>query len=322
MRKRSFVQGAAAALALAGVPGFARAETWPARPVHLVVAFAAGGTGDIVARLLARKLGESLGQQVVIDNRPIPVAAVSMVAHAKPDGYTLVMAGSGTALTSALFTKLPYDLLKDLTCVSTLATFDLALVTDSQSGLRSVADVMAFAKAHPGRLNIGTARTGSTQNLAAEMLKAQAGLDVVIVPFKTTGELLAALRARDVQVAIEMLPAIHGQIAGNTMRALAVTANRRNPGLPQVPTLAESGLTGFEASSWNGIAVPAGTPPDVVQRLAREIAKAVAAPDLQRELLSLGITAKASTPEEMARRMGDDIAKWRGVIEKAGIPRQ
>jgi tripartite-type tricarboxylate transporter receptor subunit TctC len=310
------------ACALLALAPWSSAQSYPARPITLVVAFAPGGTGDLVGRVVAKKMSEGLGQQVVIENRPVPVAAVSMVARAKPDGYTLLMAGSGTALTSALFNKLPYDLMGDFIHVSTLASFDLVLVTDAQSGLTSVADVIAKAKAHPGKLNLGTVRVGSTQNLTAEMFKAMAGIDVVIVPFKNTGDIVSAMRTRDVQVSIEMLPAMLSQLRGGTVKALAVTSNKPFPGLPEVPALSDAGVPGFEASSWNGIAVPAGTPPAVVERLQREVAKAVASPEVQKELQSFGAVGKAGTPEEMAKRMRADIAKWGAVIDKAGIPRQ
>lgn len=298
------------------------AQTYPTRPIQMVVAFAPGGAGDIVARLVARKLGEGLGQPVVVENRPAPLAAVSLVKNARPDGHTLLMAGSGTALTSALFVQLPYDLMKDFVHVSTLASFDLALLVDRQSRFQSVADVLAFARAQPGRLNIGTVRIGSTQNLAAEMFKSMAGIDAVIVPYKTAGDIAGALRARDLDVAIDMLPAVQSQLVNQSVVALAVTAGRRHPTLPQVPTLAESGLAGFDVSSWNGIAVPTGTPPAVVARLAQAIAQAVESGEVQKGLLALGVTAKASTPEQMHQRMASDIAQWRAVIERAGIPRQ
>lgn len=312
---------AALAVPLAGLQELARAQTFPAKPVQLVVAFAPGGAGDIMARLVARKLAEGLGQPVVVENRPVPVAVASTVLQAKPDGYTLMMAGSGTALTSALYRKLPYDLLRDFVHLSTLSSFDLALVTGGASPFGSVADVLAFAKAHPGRLNIGSARVGSTQNLSAEMFKAQAGIDAVIVPFKTTGDLVGALRSQDVQVAVEMVPAVLGQLRSQSLRALAVTARQRNPTFPAVPTLDESGLPGFEATSWNGLSVAAGTPPDVVERLAREIRRAVDSPEVQKQYLSLGYAGGGSTPEAMGARMQADISKWAAVIAKAGIPR-
>lgn len=322
MHKRSLLTWGAAAVALAAGVRPASAQSWPAKPLTLFVAFAPGGAGDIVARFLAKKLGERLGQPVIIENRPIPVAAVSAVVRAKPDGHTLVMAGSGTALTSALFTTLPYDLMTDLVHVSTLASFDLTVVTASDTAMNSVADVLAFAKAHPGRLNIATVRLGSTQNLAAELFKSMAGLDAVIVPYRTTAEVITAVRSKDAHIAFEMLPPMLTQITGKAVKALAVTSGRRFAGLPAVPTLAEAGVPGFEATSWNGISVPAGTPPAIVARLSKEIDAAMASPDVRRELQAAGMDAKGSTPEQMTRRMRDDIAKWRAVIDKAGIPRQ
>lgn len=326
MYARSFLRRCAVALswviAATAVPALAQTQTYPSKPIQLVVAFAPGGAGDTVARLVARKMSASLGQAVVIENRPVPVAAVSLVKNARPDGHTLLMAGSGTALTSALFGKLPYDLMGDFIHVSTLASFDLVLITGEQSGLKNVAEVIAYAKANPGKLTIGSARVGSTQNLAAELFKSMAGIDALIVPYKASGDLLNALHGKDVQVAMEMLPPVLGQIKGQGIHALAVTAPRRFPGLPEVPTLAESSLPGYEASSWNGITVPAGTPPAVVARLAREIRMAVESPDVQAELLTLGYTAQASTPAQMAQRMQADIVKWRAVIDQAGIPRQ
>lgn len=320
---RTRVRGCILALACAlGWCAPLQAQTFPTKPLTLYVAFAPGGAGDLVARLVTRKMSESMGQPIVVENRPSPVVAMQAVQRARPDGYTLVMAGSGTALTSALFRKLPYDLMKDFRHVSSLASFDLALIAAADSGFLSVADVMAYAKAHPGKLNIGTVRVGSTQNMAAQMLKSMTGLDATIVPYRTTAEVISGLRAKDIQVAIEMLPPLLGQLAGHNVRALAVTSARRYHGLPQVPTLHESGVAGYEAASWNGISVPAGTAPAVVDRLAREIAQAMASPEVRKELLALGMSPDQSSPALMERRMQADIGKWRGVIQAAGIPLQ
>jgi len=322
MNRRDGIR-AALALALNGLSlPSVRAQAFPSRPLRLVVAFAPGGAGDILARLVAKKLAEGLGQPVVVENRPVPVAAVTAVQQAKPDGYTLLMAGSGTALTSALYAKLPYDLMKDFIHLSTLSSFDLVLVNGAESPFRSVAELVAFAKAQPGKLNIATARVGSTQNLTAEMFKAQAGINAVIVPFKTTVDLVGALRSQEVHVAFEMVPALLGQIHGKVVRALGVTAPERNPVLPTVPTLEEAGLKDFESASWNGLAVPAGTPPDVVERLARGIQRVVDSPEVQAQYRTLGYTGGGSTPEAMRKRMQADITKWSAVIQKAGIPLQ
>lgn len=304
---------------LIGAAALAALPTQAAAPIRLVVAFAAGGAGDSVARIVAKRLSEGLGQTVIIDNRPIPVAAVTAVAQARPDGQTMLMAGSGTALTSALYAKLPYDLLADFAYVSTLASFELLVLVDGASRWQSVAELLAHARARPGKLTIASARVGSTQNLAAEMLRAMAGIEATIVPFRSAGEIVSALRGGDVDLALELLPAMQGQLANGTLRALAVGSAVRHGSLP---TLAESGLPGFEASSWNGIVVPAGTPPALVTRLNREIGKVLDMPDVQKELRALGAVPGASTPQQMQERMRADIARWRGVIDKAGIPRQ
>ena len=320
MQRRTLLRSGAAA-AIAACAG-ARADTYPSRPIQLYVAFAPGGAGDIVARAVAREMGKSMGQAVVIENRPAPVVAVQTVARSKPDGYTMMLAGNGTALSQALFKSLPYDVMRDFVHVSTLASFDLTMLVSGQSEFNTVADVLAYAKTNPGKLNIATVRVGSTQNLSAEMFKSMTGVDGVIVPFKTTGEILTALRAKDVHVAFEILPPILSQVTSKSVKLLAVTAAKRFPGLPQVPTLAESGVPGFEATSWNGISVPVGTPQPVIDRLSKEIQAAVASADVQKELQALGFTAKASTPAEMTQRMKNDIAKWGAVIEKAGIEKQ
>ena len=319
-QRRKFMR-CAAALAVAAFCATAGADTWPSRPIQFYVAFAPGGAGDIVARLVAKEMSKALGQPIVIENRPAPVVAVQTVAKAKPDGHTMMLAGNGTALSQALFKSLPYDVMKDFTHVSTLAFFDLTLIVNGQSEFNSVADVLAYARANPGKMNIGTVRLGSTQNLSAEMFKSMTGIDALIVPYKTTGEIITALRSKDIQVAFEILPPILGQINQKAIKPLAVTSTSRFPGLPQVPTLAET-VPGFEATSWNGMSVPVGTPPAIVARLAKEAQIAIASPEVQRELQAVGMVARSSTPEQMTQRMKGDIVKWGAVIDKAGIEKQ
>ena len=322
MSTRRRALAAALGLASMALAGPASAQTYPSRPIQFFVAFGPGGAGDTVARLVAKKMSENMKTPIIIENRPAPMVAVVSVQKAKPDGYTMLMAGSGTALTNALFKTLPYDLLGDFVHVSTLASFDIALLVNPESELKGVKDVIAYAKANPGKLNIGTVRVGSTQNLAAEMFKSAAGIDAVIVPYKTTGDLLTAVRSKDVHVAFEILPPILGQVEGKLVKPIAVGSGKRFPALPNVPTVAESGVPGFDASSWNGVSVPAKTPPEVVARLTKEINAAVASPEVQKELVRIGMVPKAGTPEEMTARMKGDIAKWGAVIEKAGIEKQ
>lgn len=323
IRQRRLVISLAAAWSFSayGAPALAQ-QAYPAKPLHLYVAFAPGGAGDTVARLVSRKMTDNMGQPVIVENRPSPVVAALTVAKSKPDGYSTLMAGSGTALTSVLFKTLPYDLMKDFRHVSSLASFDLALITGSNSGLNSVADVLAYAKARPGKLNIGTVRIGSTQNLTAEMFKSAAGIDATIVPYKSTAEIISAVRSNDVQLALEILPPILGQITGNNLKALAIASKKRFAGLPSVPTLAESGFPGFEATSWNGVSVPADTPDSVVNALATEIQRAVASPEVQKELQAQGMVGIASTPQQMTQHMKEDMVKWKTVIDRAGIPQQ
>jgi len=320
--RRDLLRSAVALATAAALPLRAQTAKFPDHPLQLTVAFAPGGAGDIVARRIAKEMGAFLGQPVVIDNRPAPVVGVQAVARAKPDGHTMMMVGNGTTVTSALFEKLPYDLVKDFTHVSTMAFFDVALIVDAGSSFASVGDVLAYARANPGKMNIATVRLGSTQHMTASMFMAMTGIQATLVPFKTTADVLSALRSRDVHIAFDIVPPILGQITARTVRPLATCAARRSPRLSQVPTLQEAGIAGFEIASWNGISVPAGTPRAVVDRLAQAVRAAVTNPEVQRDLLALGAEARSSTPEEMTQRVQGEIAKWNAVIDKAGIERQ
>jgi tripartite-type tricarboxylate transporter receptor subunit TctC len=288
------------------------------------VAFGPGGAGDLVTRRVAQAMTAHTGQPVIIENKPGAgaAAAAMSVLKARPDGYTALLTGNGTAISSVQFRSLPYNLFRDFRHVSSLASFDLAMIADGQSKFQTVGDVLAYARANPGKLNIGTQRIGSTQDLAAEMFKFMTGIDAVIVPYKTTGEMVSAVRANEVQIGFEVLSPILGQLSAKAIKAVAVTSNKRFPGLPDVPTVAESGVPDFDASSWAGLSVPAATPTDVVERLAKEVQLAVASPEVQQSLQQLGYVAAASTPEQMTKRLEQDAAKWKGVIEQAHIPLQ
>lgn len=312
------------ALMFAAFCAAGHAQSFPTKPITLFVSFAPGGAGDLLARRVAQKMSENMGQPVLIENRPGAGAAVAAVIVAKsaPDGYTLLLTGNGTAISSVLFKSLPYNYTRDFRHVSSLASFDLALIISGQSDFKSAADIVAFAKANPGKLNIGTSRIGSTQHLAAEMFKSMAGIDAVSVPYKSSGEMITALRANDVQLAFEIVPAILGQISSKSVKLLAVASSKRFPGFPDVPTMVESGVPGFDATSWAGISVPVKTPTIIVDRLAKEVEIAVAAPDVQKALQSMGFLAGSSTPEQMTQRIQLDMAKWKSVIVKSGIQLQ
>ena len=314
--------GAIALLAL-GAP--AGAETrYPERPVMLVVPYGAGGVADTGMRILADKLGPKLGQPVVVDNRPGAggIIAAKTVANATPDGYTVLMTGNNNAISVALFSSLPYNILTDFKSTSTTSFFDLLLVTKAGSPLKTVQDVIAAARARPGRLNIGTINPGSTQNLAAELFRSTAGIDATIVPFRTSPDMLGATLRGDIDIAFEFYAAIQGSILDHKVAVIASTGPKRTAYLPDVQTTAESGLKDYEVVSWNGISVPAATPNDVVQTLTRAINAVLPLPEVQEKAKTLGMAMTPSTPDEMTARLKDDIAKWSAVIEKAGIPKR
>jgi len=313
-----------AAAALAAACGVASGQAYPSKPIRLLVPFAPGGIGDLTARVVAQKLSENTGQQVLIDNRPSAGMIVTAEAALKaaPDGYTLVLTGNGTAVSASLFKSLPYNVLTDFVQVSTLGFFDMVVLASVNSKFHSIADVVAFARANPGKLDIGTISIGSTQNLAAELFKSMAGIDAQIVPFKATPALITALRGSDVQVVFEFLAPVLPQVRNNSVRALAVTPERRYAGLPGTPTVAESGVPGYQVTSWNGVSVHARTPRPIVERLNNEVVAAVNSPEVKKKLEQLGVEARSTTPEQMRELMSSEIAKWRAVIERAGIERR
>ena len=312
------------ALALAAAAFAASAQNYPARPIKIIVPFGAGGVADITARVLAQKMSETIGQQVLVENRPSAggIIASEAVAKAEPDGYTLLLISNGNAVSATLFKSLPYDTVNDFAPVSTAGFFDLVVLVDGDSKIGSVRELIAAAKANPAKFNIGTINIGSTQHLSAELFRSMAGVEAQTVPFKGTPAVVTALRANDVQVAFEILAPVMSQIKAGALKPLAVTSNRRFAGLPDVPTVSESGLPGYQSSSWNGIAAPARTPQAIIDRLNREINAAVAAPELKQRLQDLGVEARASTPQALKELLVSEIAKWRAVIERAKIEKQ
>jgi tripartite-type tricarboxylate transporter receptor subunit TctC len=313
----------AAALAVA-LPAAALAQSYPTRPVSLIVPYAAGGVADVGMRILGDKLSDRLKQPFVIENRPGAggVAAAQAGATATPDGYTLLMTGNNTAIAVSLFNKLPYDALTSFDSVSTAAFFDVLIVTRDGSPLKTIKDVIAAAKANPGKLNIGTINPGSTQNLAADLFASVAGINVAIVPFRASPDMAAAVMRGDVDIAFEFYAAISGLLADKKIVALASTGQKRTAYLPDVPTVIESGIKDYEVSSWNGLSVPRGTPGTVVATLNAAMKEAIPTPDVQGKSAQMGMEMRWSTPEDMTARMKSDIAKWGAVIEKAGIPKR
>jgi tripartite-type tricarboxylate transporter receptor subunit TctC len=296
---------------------------FPNKVLKIVVPNAAGGSADITARTVAQKLSEALGQSVVVENKPSAggIVAGEMVARAEPDGHILLLISSGSAVSAALFKTLPFDTIKDFTPVSKLASFDLVIAVAEGGRFKSLSDLLAYARANPGKLNIGTPQIGTTQNLAAELFVSSAGLTAQIVPFNGTPPVITALRGGEIDAMVEILGPLMPQIQSKALRPVALLSEKRSPVLPDVPAVKEAGgnLAQFNVSSWNGLSVPAKTPRDVVQRLSREVQAILAMPDVKKRLLELSLYAQGSTPEQASDLLNQDIRRWTEVIAKSKI---
>jgi tripartite-type tricarboxylate transporter receptor subunit TctC len=327
MRKVNTLRAAAAALgwtAMLACCGTAFAQGYPSQPIRILLPYGAGGVADVTARVLAQRLSEQVHQPVLIDNRPSAgqIVASEAVKKAEPDGYTLLWLNGGHAVSKSLFNSLPYDAEKDFEPVSTVAYFGMALLVDADSPYKTVKDLIAAAKANPDKFNIGTTSIGSTQSIAALLFKSMAGLDFQVVPFKATPMIITAVKGHDLQGMFEFLTPTLSHVKSGSMRALGVSFANRFAGLPDVPTLAEAGVPGYEATSWNAVAAPAKTPKAVIDKLNREIHAAIAVPELRQRLIDVGVEPRASTPQQLHDLLVSETAKWGKVIEAAHIPKQ
>jgi tripartite-type tricarboxylate transporter receptor subunit TctC len=316
-----------AALASAGtlaLPRFAHAQNYPNRPVRFILPFGPAGVADITARLAAEKLGDRLGQRFVVENMPGPggIAAARGVLSQPADGYTIGLVTNGTAISAAIYNALPFDPVKDFACISTIGAFDLVFCTNPESDIKTLQDFLTKARAQPGKLNVGTINVGGTQNLAAELFKSSASLDFQIIPYRSTPDVIVAALRNDMQLIVDFFAPLKGSIADNKLKPLAVSSTRRSPFLPDVPTVAEAGVAGYEVTSWNGIFGPLAMPPQLIDVLNKAIHEVVAIEEVKQRYADLGIEAQASTPAELKGRLEADIKKWAAVIEKAGIPKQ
>jgi tripartite-type tricarboxylate transporter receptor subunit TctC len=301
----------------------AQAQTYPNRPVRVILPFAAGGMADITTRLVADKLGDKLGQRIIVDNQPGAggIAAARSVLASPADGYTLALVTNGTAISVPLFKTLPFDPVKDFEPISAFGNFDLALAANAASPYHTLGDFLRDAKANPGKLNVGTIGVGSTQNLGAELLRSLSGDGLTIITYRTAPEALIALLRNDIQLLVEYYATVKPGLEDGKLRVLAMSGAKRSQVLPNVPTVAEAGVPGYEVRSWNALFAPAGTPPDIVAKLNQAVREVMAQPDVKHRLLDLGIEAQAGPPEEIAARLKADIAKWAKVIDDAKIPK-
>lgn len=302
----------------------AQVSHYPNRPIRLVVGYAPGGVADITARMVAQKLSDALGQQVVVDNKPSAggIVAGDTVAKAEPDGYTLLHMNYGNAVSAAMFNKMPYDIKRDFQPISAMGFFDLVMLVDKNSDIQSVQDFIAKAKAAPGNYNIGTVSLGSGQHMSAVLFKSLTKLDTTVVPYKTTPSLMMALKSKDVSIAFEVISPVMPLIRSGEVKAIAMSSETRFRGLPEVPTLMESGVKGYNVTAWNGVAAPAKTPRTIVDRLNKEINAALALPDVRSKFQELGIDARGGTPEELRNILSSEIDKWNDLVADMKLERQ
>jgi len=296
----------------------ADASSFPSKPIRIVIPFGPGGRADVTMRLAGEPLGESLGQRLIMENRPGAggVAATTTMLNADADGYTLIVLTNGTSIAETLFTDLPYQVTEDLVPITAVAWFDLVLMANPDAGYNTLQELLA---ARGDNLRIATINPGSTQNLTAELFTSLASVNATIIPYRTTPDVLGALLRGEVDLAIDAYTALKGAIDNNQAKALAVTGEVRNPAMPEVPTALESGIENFVVTGWNALYAKAGTDPAIIDRLHDEVEAVLATQDIRDRFMELGVEARATSPEDMQARLMADIDKWRQVIEAAGI---
>ena len=297
------------------------AQPYPQRPVRLVVAVVAGGSTDVMARVIGAKLGERIGQQVVIDNRPggSSVIGAEIVARAQPDGHTLLMASGSFGTLPNLFKKLPFDMDKDFAPVSLIATSPYVLVVQPTLPVKSVSELIAYGKANPGKLNYAGSTPGSLQRLAGELLKRTGGFDMTYVPYKGTGQLMPDLLGGRLHVCFDNVLILTPYIRSNTLRALGVTSSKRSALFPELPTLAETGVPGFHAVGWFGIFSTGKTPQPVVDKLHTALVAIMKDPDMRERLIAQGAEPLGGSPADLRKYLAEEISKWGKVIRDANI---
>jgi tripartite-type tricarboxylate transporter receptor subunit TctC len=313
---KRLIAGLLAALALP-----VAAQDWPQRPVRMLVGFGAGGGTDILARIAAPAMGAALGQPVVVENRPGAggTIAANQVAKAEPDGYTSFMLNNGHAVSAVMISPLPYDPVADFQAVSMVATMPLVILAGPRAGFGNLRGLIDVAKHNPGKLNLASVGIGSTQHFAAELFFQTAGIKLVHVPYKGTPNAIAATIANETQLIVEVAAPVVGQIKGGALQALAVTSASRFPGLPDVPTVAEAGLAGYDVTTWYALVFPAKTPAAVVEKARAALAAALAREDVQKQMHNAAFLPSLSTPAELAAHMKSEISRWGAVRDKAGI---
>jgi tripartite-type tricarboxylate transporter receptor subunit TctC len=322
MNYPALIRGVAVVLALVSCTATLAQPAYPAKAIRLVVPFPPGGTTDILARVAGQKITEATGQQVIVDNRPGAGGNIGteIVAKAPPDGYTLLTdPGSTLTINPSLFTKLPFDPLKDFAPVTIIAAVPNLLVVHPSLPVRNVKELISLAKAKPGQLNYASTGAGQSTHLSMELFKLMAGIAVTHIPYKGSSPALTDLLAGHVSLMFDNMPSCLPHVKANKLRALGVSTLKRSPALPALPTIAESGLAGFEVSVWFGVLAPAGTARDVVNRLNAIIVQALASPDVRERLAGQGAEPVGNTPDQFTAQMQRDLVKWAKVVKDANI---
>jgi tripartite-type tricarboxylate transporter receptor subunit TctC len=300
------------------------AQEWPTRPIHVIVGAGPGGGTDIVTRIIGQPLSELLGEPIVVENKQGPanlLAAGSLVKAAK-DGYTAYMINNSHGIVGALYKNLPFDPVKDFAFVSFTGVAGLVLVTRKDFPANNVKELIAAAKAAPGKLNFASVGNGTTQHFSGELFRQLAGVDVKHIPYRSTPAAVTGLLAKEVDFTFELVQPVLGQIRAGELKALAVTSPERYAALPELPTVAEAGLPSFQVMSWYGLTFPADTPAPIIDKMNKALHDVLAREDIRAQLLKVGATAKSSTPDELRQHVINEIAKWDAVREKAGIEKR
>ena len=317
-------RGLFAIAALSLTAAGAHAETFPTKPVRILVPYAAGGAVDVLARTLGQSLSKTWGQQPVIENRPGAggIIASQALTQSAPDGYTLILAASGHPLNQFFYPKLPYDTFKDFTAISEVASSPLAIVVSKDNPMKNFGDLLAAARAKPGSLSYGMSGNGTSAHLAGELLNYMAKIKIQAIPYKGGAPALTAVIAGEIPISVNPLPEVVGQLDGNAVRALAVTTAQRSKALPEIPTVAEAGIAGYDASVWWGVLGPAGMAPDVVAKIHADLAAALKDPVVLTALEKMGATPVGSLPGDFDAFMRAEAKKWEPVLKEADIKMQ
>ena len=325
LKMSKLFMSAMSAAALTGVftasPATAQKPDYPQRPIRLIVGFAPGGSTDLVGRLVGAKLSERLGQQVVIDNRPgaSGIIAAELVSKSQPDGYTLLISGSSISIVGSLYRGATFDVQRDLEPLALVATSPYIMVAHPSLGVKTVQELIAYAKPRPGKISWGASAPGAVQHLSGEMFKRLAGIDMVFIPYKGTGPMMPDILGGRLQIAIDNVLVLTQHVRLGTLTALAVTTAKRTPLLPDVPSIAESGFPGFDTSGWFSMYTAPKTPPQIVKKLNSEILAILGTSDMRERLLTFGATPLPGTPDDLRRQLAREVPAWRKVIQDAGL---